>query len=161
MEDNNREYTNGEITVYWQPSKCIHSTICYTRLRSVFDPVKRPWVNMDGASTDRIIEIVDQCPTDALTYSRNAEGKTKEKPKEETQKPVKEEQKPVEIQEPSTRVQIMQNGPALITGDFVIKDINGNKLPKANTIAICRCGHSNNMPFCDGSHNRSGFKEKR
>jgi len=55
----------------------------------------------------------------------------------------------------------MQNGPAIISGDFIIKDINGNKLAKANTIAICRCGHSNNMPFCDGSHNKSGFTEKR
>ncbi len=154
MEEHDRDYTNGEITVYWQPSKCIHSTICYTRLRSVFDPVKRPWVNMNGASTDKIIAIVNDCPTDALTFSWNKDLK-------QTETPIKEEPKEnIEI-EPSTRIQIMQNGPAIISGDFVIKDITGNKLAKANTIAICRCGHSNNMPFCDGSHNKSGFTEKR
>lgn len=154
MEEHDRDYTNGEITVHWQPSKCIHSTICYTRLRSVFDPVKRPWVNMNGSTTDKIIDIVNQCPTDALTFTRNKDLKDLEIKS-------KQEIKESNVVEPSTRIQIMQNGPAVITGDFIIKDINGNKLPKANTIAICRCGHSNNMPFCDGSHNKSGFTEKR
>jgi Fe-S-cluster-containing dehydrogenase component len=109
---------------------------------------------MDGASTDKIIAIVNDCPTDALTFSWNKDLKKDEIPKKE---------EPIEnnISEPPTRIQIMQNGPAIISGDFIIKDINGNKLAKANTIAICRCGHSNNMPFCDGSHNKSGFTEKR
>ena len=154
MEENNRDYTNGEITVYWQPSKCIHSTICYTRLRSVFDPIKRPWVNMNGSTTEKIIDIVNQCPTDALTFSWNKDLKNPESI-------INDEIKETESVEPSTRIQIMQNGPAIISGDFIINDINGNKLAKANTIAICRCGHSSNMPFCDGSHNKTGFTEKR
>ncbi|MGE0090441.1 MAG: (4Fe-4S)-binding protein [Bacteroidales bacterium] len=156
MEENNRDYTNGEITVHWQPSKCIHSTICYSRLRSVFDPVKRPWVNMNGASTDKIIEIVNQCPTDALTFSYNKDLKKTE----EINSPEKKEKEPMEI-EPSTTIQIMKNGPAIISGSFTIKDFTGISLQKASAIALCRCGHSNNMPFCDGSHNKSGFTEKR
>ena len=154
MEENNRDYTNGEITVHWQPSKCIHSTICYTRLRSVFDPIKRPWVNMSGSTTDKIIDIVNECPTDALTFSWNKDLKKPERVE------IKKEDV-ADVAEPSTKIQIIQNGPAIISGDFFIKDINGNKLPKANTIAICRCGHSASMPFCDGSHNKSGFTEKR
>lgn len=154
MDKNNRDYTNGEITVHWQPGKCIHSTICYTRLRSVFDPVKRPWVNMQGSTTEKIIEIVNQCPTDALTFSWNKDLK----------KPIDTYDVNTEItpiSEPSTKVQIIQNGPAIISGDFIITDINGNKVPKANTITLCRCGNSGNMPFCDGTHNKIGFKEKR
>lgn len=151
MDKNDRDYTNGEITVHWKPDKCIHSTICYKKLRSVFDPVKRPWVNMQGAETDKIIDIVNQCPTDALTFSRNNELKQKNTIN-----------KPEEIkQEASTKIQIMENGPAIISGDFAITDINGTTLTKADTAALCRCGRSSNMPFCDGSHNNVAFKEKR
>ena len=71
MEENNRDYTNGEITVYWRPKECIHATTCFRELRAVFDPGKRPWVNMKGASTKEIIRIVDLCPTNALSYKYN------------------------------------------------------------------------------------------
>lgn len=53
------------------------------------------------------------------------------------------------------------NGPLRITGaNFVIKDGKGNSYDLAgrSTIALCRCGNSNNKPFCDGSHNRVGFQ---
>jgi uncharacterized Fe-S cluster protein YjdI len=161
MEENNRDYTNGEITVHWQPAKCIHSTICYSRLRSVFDPVKRPWVNMNGASTDKIIDIVNQCPTDALTFSYNKDLKEPIKKEDISSSEIKEKEKEQKEIEPSTSIQIMKNGPAIISGNFTIKDFTGISLQKASAIALCRCGHSNNMPFCDGSHNRSGFTEKR
>ena len=150
MDKNNRDYSNGEITVHWRPSECIHSTICYSKLRKVFDPAKRPWVNMKGAGTDEIIEIVKQCPTDALTFSRDENIKKKEEKVE-----VKENK------DSSTKIQIIQNGPALISGNFTITDINGSKLAKADNIALCRCGKSSSMPFCDGTHNKTGFKETR
>ncbi|HRW62515.1 MAG TPA: (4Fe-4S)-binding protein [Bacteroidales bacterium] len=151
MEKNNRDYTNGEITVHWQPEKCIHSTICYTKLRSVFDPAKRPWVNMQGAETDKIIDIVNQCPTDALTFSWNKDSD------ELTQsKDLKGEDN-----NHATRIQIIHNGPAIISGDFQLTDILGSKLANANTVALCRCGHSSTQPFCDGTHNTIHFKEKR
>ncbi len=154
MDKNDRDYSNGEITVHWQPAKCIHSTICYSKLRKVFDPGKRPWVNMKGASTNEIIEIVNQCPTDALTFTRDKKVKKNIKKKEEK----------VEIKNNEdilTKIQIIHNGPALLSGNFTITDINGRKLAKANNIALCRCGKSSSMPFCDGTHNTIGFKENR
>jgi uncharacterized Fe-S cluster protein YjdI len=63
-----KKYDNGEITVIWQPHKCIHSAICFRGLPAVFDPRKRPWVNEKGASSEAIMKQVDQCPSSALSY---------------------------------------------------------------------------------------------
>jgi CDGSH-type Zn-finger protein len=50
------------------------------------------------------------------------------------------------------------NGPLRVTGNFVIQDGNGKDfgLGGRTTISLCRCGLSQNKPFCDGSH-RNGF----
>jgi CDGSH-type Zn-finger protein len=57
-------------------------------------------------------------------------------------------------------VLVVNNGPIRVIGDFVIKDQNGNAfdLSGRTAISLCRCGHSENKPFCDGSHNRCGFQ---
>ena len=74
MKDITKKYSNGEITIVWKPNTCIHSTICWKGLIEVFNPKERPWIKMDGASTERIIEQVKQCPSGALSYYLNAEG---------------------------------------------------------------------------------------
>lgn len=61
-----RCYTNGEVNVEWRPERCVHCQNCIDSLPEVFDLNKRPWVNMQGASTDRIREAVSQCPSQAL-----------------------------------------------------------------------------------------------
>lgn len=71
MNVKNDYYTNGEITVSWNPEKCVQSGVCYTHLRRVFNPLRRPWVDMNGAQTDQIINIVQQCPSGALSFVRN------------------------------------------------------------------------------------------
>jgi len=73
MRSVTKNYTNGEITVVWKNELCSHSTICFHGLPSVFDPRKNPWINMDGADTDRIIEQVKHCPSGALSFFWNEE----------------------------------------------------------------------------------------
>lgn len=68
IANRNRQYTNGEIIILWQPRKCVHVTTCYKELRSVFDPLKRPWINALGAPTEQILAIIERCPTAALTF---------------------------------------------------------------------------------------------
>jgi uncharacterized Fe-S cluster protein YjdI len=76
MDTNNitKKYTNGEITVVWKPGLCQHSTICWkeaTGLPTVFNPKLHPWVNMDGANSERIVEQVKKCPSGALSFYYN------------------------------------------------------------------------------------------
>jgi CDGSH-type Zn-finger protein len=57
---------------------------------------------------------------------------------------------------------INNDGSVKISGDFVIKDPAGKEFGLAGrkVISLCRCGQSNNKPFCDGSHARTGFQDK-
>ncbi len=55
------------------------------------------------------------------------------------------------------RVQPSTNGPLLLQGRFTITDASGKTVEGGNT-ALCRCGGSQNKPFCDGSHRRLGFE---
>jgi CDGSH-type Zn-finger protein/uncharacterized Fe-S cluster protein YjdI len=50
------------------------------------------------------------------------------------------------------------NGPLKIEGNLEIRDEAGNTLFTGNETALCRCGGSGRKPFCDGTHNRIGFK---
>ena len=60
MEDNNRAYKGKDITVYCTPKECVHAATCFSELISVFNPAKRPWVNMDGGTTEEIIDIFNR-----------------------------------------------------------------------------------------------------
>lgn len=65
-----KEYSNGEITVVWKPHVCTHSTNCWKGLLNVFDPRKRPWINMEGSTSERIMQQIDACPSRALSYKK-------------------------------------------------------------------------------------------
>jgi len=63
----------------------------------------------------------------------------------------------------AVKVTVSNNGPLRLegdVGDFAICDMQGNTFGLAGRVAIglCRCGHSANKPFCDGSHARQGFE---
>ena len=72
------KYSNDEITVVWKPDICKHSTICWKGLLPVFNPQEKPWIKMNGASTERIIEQVKKCPSGALSYFEKKEKKDAE-----------------------------------------------------------------------------------
>ena len=60
----------------------------------------------------------------------------------------------------ATKVSVANNGPLLITGEFEVVDGEGKVygLAGRTSLGLCRCGHSENKPFCDGSHKRNSFQ---
>ena len=134
-----KEYSNGEVTITWEAQKCIHSAICAKGLPNVFRPRERPWVKIDAASTKDLVNQVKECPSGALSYYMN-------------------DQRNKESSHLETKVEVLENGPLLIYGTFSITHKDGSKEIKNKTTAFCRCGGSDNKPYCDGTHTKSLFK---
>ena len=59
-------------------------------------------------------------------------------------------------------ITVLNNGPLRVKGDITLKDAGGRvyDLGGRDAVSLCRCGHSENKPFCDGSHNRKGFSHE-
>lgn len=62
-----KEYSNGEITIVWQPSICIHSGVCVKTLPNVYHPKEKPWITIENATTEALINQVALCPSGALS----------------------------------------------------------------------------------------------
>lgn len=141
------KYTNDEVTVVWKPKVCIHSTICWKGLLSVFNPKERPWIKMDGASTEQIIEQVRKCPSGALSYYLNAETPAADDP-----------EKVVAESATMMKVEVTPNGPYIIKSECLIVHSDGREETRSGSVALCRCGQSANKPYCDGHHRKNNFQ---
>lgn len=134
-----KEYSNGEVTIVWKPDTCIHSAICVKGLGEVFRPNEKPWIKIDAASTDALVNQVKACPSGALSYYMNDEG----------------DQEAASLE---TKVEVLENGPLLVYGTLKVTHKDGSEETKNRTTAFCRCGSSQNKPYCDGAHVDQGFK---
>lgn len=70
METYKNVYSNGEVIVTYEPGLCIHSEACAKGLSEVFKTSVIPWIDLDGASTKKIISQVKKCPSGALTCTK-------------------------------------------------------------------------------------------
>jgi uncharacterized Fe-S cluster protein YjdI len=132
-----REYATKELVVEWHPRLCYHARECIKALPVVFDPERRPWIQVDAASADEVEEAVSRCPSGALRSRRIGAGV-----------------------EPSgeTEVSVTPNGPLILRGNLrIVRD--GVELARLEKAALCRCGQSSNKPFCDGTHLKVGFSD--
>lgn len=71
MKDTVKHYTNGELTIVWQPSKCIHAGVCVRTLPNVYKPKEKPWITPEGANTGDLKKQINNCPSGALTFFVN------------------------------------------------------------------------------------------
>ncbi len=139
MAEIRKEYTNGELTIVWKPAKCIHAAECVKALPKVYDPNRKPWIIAEGADTKALKEQIGKCPSGALSYFMNGEENKEEHSLE-------------------TKVEVLENGPLLVYGTLSVVDKDGKAETKNKTTAFCRCGASDNKPYCDGSHIKAEFK---
>jgi uncharacterized Fe-S cluster protein YjdI/CDGSH-type Zn-finger protein len=134
-----REYSSDSIKVQWYASRCIHSAACIRALPQVFDPRQRPWVRVDAASADAIAEAVVKCPTGALHFVRTDGGAQEMPPSNVT-------------------VTSVRNGPFFVKGQVSITDTHGTIVRDDWRVALCRCGRSKHLPFCDNTHRELGIR---
>jgi uncharacterized Fe-S cluster protein YjdI len=128
---------NNGLTVVWKPKLCIHAAECVKRLPQVYNPNEKPWIKVENASAEELMEQINACPSGALSYISENINETSE------------------VME--TIVDVLANGPLLVHGKLIVKDSKGNEVEKTATTAFCRCGASSNKPYCDGGHAKIGF----
>ncbi len=132
-----RNYSNDRITVHWDSEKCIHSGNCNRQLQEVFDPSRRPWIDIEKADAETIKRVIDTCPSGALSYEEPGMDKLSE----------------------AGSIKVIEKGPYQVSGGFRLIDENGQEITAGTTCSLCRCGVSRKKPFCDGSHQRRTSKK--
>jgi len=125
-----------EVTIHFDGKLCVHSRNCVLSHPEVFVPnVKGDWIYPDAAPVEEVIRIGQNCPSGAIRVTRNAGGVGSDKP-------------PI-----VNTLRVRENGPLAIEATLTVK----GETREAVRATLCRCGQSQNKPYCDGSHTAAGF----
>ncbi|MGB8223824.1 MAG: CDGSH iron-sulfur domain-containing protein [Polyangiales bacterium] len=134
------DYVGTEAEVHWDGRLCIHIGECGRAKNDLFVGGRQPWCQPDLVSPEEVADVVTRCPTGALTYELKNGGAD-------------------EVAETENVVSVSYNGPLFVRGDLEIdgaaQDMSGVRF----RAALCRCGKSQNKPFCDNSHEDAAFKD--
>lgn len=63
-----KEYKGEKITVYFDGEICEHAAECVKGLPEVFNVKARPWISLDKVNANKVVEVIDRCPSRALKY---------------------------------------------------------------------------------------------
>lgn len=133
-------FSGKEIDVTWEGQLCIHIAECGRAQGELFVGGRQPWCQPDLVDADETINVVERCPSGALSYQAKDQS-TEEKVA------------------PENSIVVSYNGPYFVRGDIsfepTITELAGIKF----RAALCRCGHSKNKPFCDNAHEDVNFKD--
>lgn len=132
-----RVYSKDDLVVVWKPELCIHSEKCVGALPKVFDPDRKPWIDLGAADAAAIRKAVVGCPSGALSLSAAAASAAPGS---------------------AIAVELSANGPLIVRGAHQLRPADGTVEAKSGVVAYCRCGGSARKPYCDGSHAKIGFK---
>jgi CDGSH-type Zn-finger protein/truncated hemoglobin YjbI len=142
VADRRDTYQGQQVTIYDNRGICQHSGFCTDRLASVFRQGQEPFVTPSGGRMDEIIRAVRDCPSGALSYGIDDVEARGEVDYHHRRGPA---------------IEVTKDGPYRVTGGIPLTDGQGeaehrNKGASAEHYALCRCGHSQNKPFCSGMH---------
>ncbi len=132
-------YEGAEVTVHYSPYLCSHAAECNKRLASVFNSKEKPWIQPDKGSVEAIWDVVRACPSGALQASVAGAG-------------------PQHRAGDAPKVAVEKNGPYRVEA-VSLEGADFSQHATAQKYVLCRCGHSKNKPFCDGSHSGSGWTD--
>ena len=129
-----------DATIHFDASKCIHSRGCVLSHPDVFVPnVQGEWIHPDAQPVEELLHLAKNCPSGAIRVVRNTPAAS---------------QSPDSDGAPIVNtVRVRENGPLAIEAELLIDGV-AQASPRAT---LCRCGQSQNKPFCDGSHSAAGF----
>ncbi|HEV3090540.1 MAG TPA: ferritin-like domain-containing protein [Candidatus Cybelea sp.] len=132
-------YEGKEIVVLDNRGTCCHFGNCTDHLPQVFHQPPAVWATPDAASAGEVEAIVRACPSGALGFVKD--GVTYEG----------EEREP--------EIYVAENASYYVRGNIELRGEPFNQGASREHYALCRCGHSKNKPFCDGTHWYIGFKD--
>jgi CDGSH-type Zn-finger protein len=143
IKDKRRNYFGKEITIHDNRKICSHAAECVDNLPSVFKLNERPWIDPDGARIQEVINTIRKCPSGALSFSI---GDTEHRDPEDKRNPI---------------VTVSKNGPYHISGGIELlgEGVEFGEGASMEHYALCRCGASENKPFCDGAHRNINFND--
>jgi CDGSH-type Zn-finger protein/truncated hemoglobin YjbI len=149
VPDQRDTYLGEQITIFDNRGICQHSGLCTDRAAIAFRTKAEPFVAPSGARVDELVRAVRDCPSGALSLAFDgAEARDL-------------------TDWHSTReqaIEVTQDGPYRVTGGLPLTDTAGADVPRAagssrEHYALCRCGHSQNKPFCSGMHWYVDFRD--
>ena len=138
-EDKLHRYESAKVVVTWDAARCIHAAECVHGLPEVFDPKAKPWIRPDAADPASVAEVVNRCPSGALSM-RHVDGT------------------PAMVVPPLNTGTVTPDGPNYLRGQLTLRA--GDAIVEDTRIALCRCGQSQHKPYCDGSHRKAGFRDE-
>ena len=131
-------YVGKKITIHDNRAVCSHAGVCTARLPAVWRMKEEPWIEADAAAVDAIIEVIQGCPSGALSHTIDDVEH-----RDQDREPV---------------VQATKDGPFAVQGAIAIEGVAQGEGASEEHFALCRCGESKNKPFCDGTHWPVHFK---
>jgi CDGSH-type Zn-finger protein/truncated hemoglobin YjbI len=142
VSDRQDTHPGQEVSVLDNRGTCQHSGFCTDRLATVFHAKEEPFVTASGGRMDEIIRAVRDCPSGALSYAVDdveARGDVDHHGHREP------------------NIEVSKDGPYRIAGGIALvntdaTEVSRNQGASTEHYALCRCGHSQNKPFCSGMH---------
>ncbi len=149
VADRQATYVGQQVTILDNRGTCQHSGFCTDRLATAFGLGKEPFVMPSGGRMDEIIRAVRDCPSGALSYGIDGLEARNEVDYHQQREPT---------------IEVSKDGPYRITGQIPLIDAAGEAEPgnqgaSLEHYALCRCGRSQNKPFCSGMHWYVEFKD--